>query len=57
VLFNGLAEFKSKSDEWQDRVVLEWAFDSGQLREGAKSTGRTGGCPSPDLGTSPQRHS
>src|SRR5689334_12296790 len=39
------------------REDLAWAFDSGQLREGAKSTGGIGGCPSPNLGTSPQRRS
>ena len=36
LLPDGLPNFMSKSDGWQDtEEVLAWAFDSGQLREGA----------------------
>lgn len=48
----------SNFDQWQEnRELLGCAFDLGQLKEGARSTGGTGGCPLPDLGSSPQRSS
>jgi len=47
----------SKSEEWQESRFTREAFDPAQLREGAKSTGGIGGCPAPDLGSSPQRPS
>ena len=42
---NGLRDFMSKSEEWQESSFSREAFDPAQLREGAKSTGGIGGCP------------
>jgi hypothetical protein len=42
---NGLRDFMSNPEEWQESSFPREAFDPAQLREGAKSTGGIGGCP------------